>query len=70
MACFVHTFLHGNSNVWELFVALSTSLVWLAEDVGVAPGYSGIERSSLQHFKRMIIGRETQESSLFNSLSI
>lgn len=68
MTCFVRTFLHGNLDVWELFVALSSNLVWLAEDVGVAPGYSGTEWSSLQHFKRMIIGRETQGSSLFNSL--
>jgi len=68
MARFVRTFLQGTLNVWELFVALSSSLVWLAEDVGVAPGVSGIERSFLQRYKRMIIGRETQRSSVFNSL--
>lgn len=52
--------------MWELFVALSSRLVWLAEDVGVAPGVSGIKRPFLQHYKRMIIGRETQTSSVFN----
>lgn len=54
--------------MWELFVALSSRLVWFADDVGVAPGVSGIEQSFLQHYKRIIIGREAQRSSVFNSL--
>lgn len=64
MARIVHTFLRGTLNVWELFVALPSSLVWLAEDVGVAPGVGGIERSFLQHYKRMIVRRETQRSGV------
>lgn len=41
--CFLCAFLQATLHVWELFVALSSRLVWLAEDVGVAPGVSGIE---------------------------
>lgn len=52
--------------MWELFVALSSRPVWLAEDVGVAPGASGIKQLFLQHYRGMIIRRETQMSSVFN----